>query len=163
MSACATTPARAKQEAKLAAEQAAAEKQQKAAAAAEAAKAAEVELKRVLAHKQALLPPEPDMDQSAVVIAVSMPNGTRITRRFYRDASLQSLFDWVDVEGAPRGVVQLGGYALVTRMPRRVFRAPGGCSSSQGRATLLEAGISSDTTVLVEQGLPISWSVETLP
>ena len=88
------------------------------------------------------------------MIAVRMPDGSRLARRFNHQNQLQSVFDWVDIEGAGSGVVQLNGYALVTRMPRRVFRAAGLSScSGRGFATLAEAGIEADTTLFVEPEL----------
>ncbi|GLI69109.1 hypothetical protein VaNZ11_013656 [Volvox africanus] len=94
------------------------------AAAAEAAAAARAAVRERLA---ASLPSEPDVSpsssslESVLTCAFSLPDGSRISRRFTIGTAVQALFDFVDSRGA--GGWERGSYQLVTRMPRRVVGA----------------------------------------
>ncbi|GIL99666.1 hypothetical protein Vretimale_4821 [Volvox reticuliferus] len=141
---------RAAQEAAEAAERAAREAAE--AAAAEAAAAAREAVRERLA---ASLPPEPDVSpsssssspESVLTCAFSLPDGSRISRRFTVDTAVQVLFDFVDSRGA--GGWERGSYQLVTRMPRRVVGAE---AKAEGR-TLRDLGLGGGSEAFLLEAL----------
>ncbi|KAF5734471.1 putative ara4-interacting protein [Tripterygium wilfordii] len=99
----------------------------------------EQELERLLAAKEALLPPEPLLeDENAVTLLVRMPDGSRHGRRFLKSDKLQALFDFIDIG---RGV-KPGTYRLVRPYPRRAF------SDGESGLTLNELGLTSKQEAL---------------
>ncbi|KAG2442639.1 hypothetical protein HXX76_002723 [Chlamydomonas incerta] len=129
---------RAEQEA---AEAASAARRQAAEEAAAAAAAAErAALRDRLA---ASLPPEPaasasTSDGAVFPCAFTLPDGSRVLRRFAASQPAQLLFDFVDSCGA--GGWARGSYRLVTRMPRRVVE-PAAAAAGGGGVTLGELGL----------------------
>lgn len=127
----------------LAAARAEREATEAAAAAAEAARAAEAaaaaaarreELRRAL---ESQLPPEPAAGsdpRQVVTCAFTLPDGSRVVRRFGAGERVQVLFDFVDSRGA--GGWERGSYQLVTRMPRRVV-VPEGAGEGRGSGRVL--------------------------
>mmetsp|Transcript_48054 Transcript_48054/g.150810 ORF Transcript_48054/g.150810 Transcript_48054/m.150810 type:complete len:258 (-) Transcript_48054:23-796(-) len=67
---------------------------------------------------QSRLTPEPAGNEAEMsLIAVKLPNGKRIQRRFLRSSTLQNLFDFIDAESdfaCPK-------YNVCTAFPRKVF------------------------------------------
>ncbi|PNH03896.1 Ubiquitin fusion degradation protein 1, partial [Tetrabaena socialis] len=134
----------------------AAEGLRQAAAAADAAAAEAAAAAALRQQLAAALPPEPELPSASAAAAdrasaapspsspssaprvftcaFSLPDGSRLTRRFTPDQPAQLLFDFVDSRGA--GGWRRGSYRLVTRMPRRVV---GGAEVQAGR-TLEELG-----------------------
>lgn len=109
----------------------------RAAEAAEAAAAQREELRRAL---EGQLPPEPAAGsdpQQVVTCAFTLPDGSRVVRRFGAGERVQVLFDFVDSRGA--GGWERGSYQLVTRMPRRVVVPEGleGLGEGRGPGRLL--------------------------
>ncbi|EFJ51924.1 hypothetical protein VOLCADRAFT_86921, partial [Volvox carteri f. nagariensis] len=119
------------------------------AAAAEAAATAAAAARERLA---AALPPEPEAPSSSssgpaiavTTCAFSLPDGTRITRRFAAGTQVQTLFDFVDSRGA--GGWHRGSYQLVTRMPRRVI----GPEAAGAGLTLRDLGLGNSEAFLLE-------------
>lgn len=131
-----------KEEEERAAAAAAARAKEDAEAALRAAEAAAQAAERVRASKEAALPAEPpEADASAVTCVVRLPDGSRCSRRFAREAPLQVVYDFVDARGA--GGQPPGSYQLVTLYPRRVF-AP----EKQGES-LQELGLDAGQQVLM--------------
>ncbi|GLC63546.1 hypothetical protein PLESTF_000047900 [Pleodorina starrii] len=132
---------------------AAAERAQREAAEAAAAEAAAAAAAAARERLAAALPPEPEpassssSSDSIVTCAFSMPDGTRISRRFAADAPVQALFDFVDSRGA--GGWERGSYALVTRMPRRVV----GPEAAAGGRTLREVGLAAGMEAFLLEAL----------
>ncbi|GIL42788.1 hypothetical protein Vafri_169 [Volvox africanus] len=120
------------------------------AAAAEAAAAAREAMRERLA---ASLPAEPDVSpsfsssESVLTCAFSLPDGSRISRRFAIGTAVQALFDFVDSRGA--GGWERGSYQLVTRMPRRVVGAE---VSAEGR-TLRDLGLAGGSEAFLLEAL----------
>ncbi|KAL4436090.1 hypothetical protein ABPG77_005538 [Micractinium sp. CCAP 211/92] len=165
---------RADQEKAEAAERQRREEEEAAAAAAAAAEAearqkaeAADRLAQELRWKAASLPPEPPAeDPEAVSLAVRLPAGGRYSRRFRRSDTLQSVFDFVDVQsGTESGVIegaaaaaagpagdedgaapaiQPGAYSLATSYPRRILQD----GPSAAGLTLAEAGITAKQEAL---------------
>lgn len=80
--------------------------QREAEAAAQAAQAAEVAVAQrqaALERKREQLADEPPVDQPHVKIAVQMPAGNRLTRRFSPTDTVQVLYDFVDVQDVVSG------------------------------------------------------------
>ncbi|KAG2499965.1 hypothetical protein HYH03_002250 [Edaphochlamys debaryana] len=126
------------------AEREAAEAAAAAAAAAEAEAAAAAAAQAREAHRLLLassLPPEPEPStsgsgsQAPVTCAFTLPEGSRIVRRFTPDTAVQVLYDFVDSRGA--GGWDRGSYQLVTRMPRRVV----GLEEAGAGRTVAELGL----------------------
>ncbi|KAG2450221.1 hypothetical protein HYH02_000322 [Chlamydomonas schloesseri] len=157
---------RAEQEA---AEAASAARRQAEAAAAAAAAAAEREaLQQRLA---ASLPPEPEAGASTsggggggggggdqvFTCAFTLPDGTRVLRRFAASQPAQLLFDFVDSRGA--GGWARGSYRLVTRMPRRVVEPASASAASASALASAEGGGGAGVT-LAELGLGVGGGSE---
>lgn len=71
------------------------------------------------AHRQSVesnLPPEPDAttDNSVIKIKIRLPGGKFLERRFYPNASLQTLLNFLIVEGYPTEE-----YKVLSSWPRR--------------------------------------------
>lgn len=80
----------------------------------------QLRLERTISSKQASLPPEPEEGGEGVVsIMIRMPKGTRLNRRFRTTDSLQSVFDFVDVQRLEEAKPHT--YHLVMQYPRRTF------------------------------------------
>lgn len=166
---------RADQEKAEAAERQRREEEEAAAAAAAAAEAearqkaeAAERMAQELRWKAASLPPEPPADDAeAVSLAVRLPAGGRYSRRFRRSDTLQSVFDFVDVQsgtesgaiqgaagpaaaepaggnGAAAPAIRPGSYSLATSYPRRVLQD----GPTAAGMTLAEAGITSKQEAL---------------
>lgn len=113
-----------------------------------AVRAAEEALAAALRQKAAALPAEPGAsDPGAVTLMVRLPDGSRQSRRFAKSTPLQRVFDFVDVQCAGKAA-RPGSYSLVTQFPRRVLQPEG------GRQTLEQAGLTSDTALLMELNVP---------
>lgn len=59
----------------------------------------------------------PEGTEGAVMFAVRLPDGRRVTRRLLRHHPLQVLFDFLDADSG----ISAGEYQLVASFPRRVF------------------------------------------
>eukprot|EP01018_Ginkgo_biloba_P003262 Gb_27378 [translate_table: standard] len=91
------------------------------------------------ASKKASLPPEPPADdENTVTLLVRMPDGSRCRRRFLTSDRLQSLFNFIDLDGG----VKPGNYKLVKHYPRRVF------TSAEHNYSLNELGLTSKQEAL---------------
>lgn len=78
--------------------------------------AQERQLNETLETKKMRLPEEPQEDQDGCfVLVIRMPNGSRLKRRFSKKDSIQSAFDFVDVEGGATDVLP-GTYNLVSQV-----------------------------------------------
>lgn len=78
--------------------------------------AQERQLNETLETKKLRLPEEPQEDQDGCfVLVIRMPNGSRLKRRFSKRDSIQSAFDFVDVEGGATDVLP-GTYNLVSQV-----------------------------------------------
>lgn len=78
--------------------------------------AQERQLNETLETKKMRLPKEPQEDQDGCfVLVIRMPNGSRLKRRFSKKDSIQSAFDFVDVEGGATDVLP-GTYNLVSQV-----------------------------------------------
>jgi multidrug efflux pump subunit AcrA (membrane-fusion protein) len=128
--------------AERAAEAAAAEAAAAEAVAAErAARAAEEHAQRVerlAAEAGARLGPEPEAGGDVTTLAVRLPDGTAVRRRFPKAATVASVLDFV----ASRGI-DAGRYVLTTPMPRTVH--------DDLTATLEAAGLMQCQVVLEER------------
>ncbi|WPT10792.1 Plant UBX domain-containing protein 13 [Picochlorum sp. SENEW3] len=83
--------------------------------------AQERQLNETLETKKMRLPEEPQENQDGCfVLVIRMPNGSRLKRRFSKKDSIQSAFDFVDVEGGATDVLP-GTYNLVSQFPRKVY------------------------------------------
>ena len=121
-------------------EQAAAE----ARAAAEAAKAAaEAQTAAAREEAAAALPPEPEAGPDVTTVLVRMPDGPRISRRFAKDAPLESVRRWV--EASTPAERPMASFDLVSNYPR--FAA----SSANAATTLEAAGLHPQATFFVNE------------
>jgi len=99
----------------------------------------DVEIERMLAAKEALLPQEPSADEeNAVNILVRMPDGSRRGRRFLKSDKLKYIFDFVDIGRA----VKPGTYRVVRPYPRTAF------SVEDSTSSLSEVGLNSKQEAL---------------
>ncbi|XP_071737449.1 plant UBX domain-containing protein 10-like [Rutidosis leptorrhynchoides] len=90
--------------------------------------------------KASALGPEPEKGPDVTQVLVRLPNGERKGRRFYRNATVQSLYDFVDSSSD----LEIGNYTLATNFPR-VLYGPDKLSS-----TLKEAGLYPQVSLFVE-------------
>lgn len=82
--------------------------------------------------------PEPSADdRRAVRIAVRLPDGSRLQRRFAPESRLQIVYDFVDSQK------ELKDYDLVTSHPRQVY--------SDRAQTLQQAGLQGQSLLFVEE------------
>ena len=101
-----------------------------------------------LEEKKRRLPAEPASDDPmGIVLAIRMPDGTRLKRRFSKADTLRSVFDYVDVECGP-GLAHTA-YRLVTNFPRKVFES----RAQQQQASLGELGFSLLEALFVETAM----------
>ncbi|CAN1157539.1 Plant UBX domain-containing protein 9 [Linum perenne] len=99
----------------------------------------DVEIERMLAAKEALLPQEPTADEeNAVNILVRMPDGSRRGRRFLKSDKLKYIFDFIDIGRA----VKPGTYRVVRPYPRTAF------SVEDSTSSLSEVGLNSKQEAL---------------
>ena len=96
----------------------------------------------LLEEKKRRLPAEPAADDPAgLSLVIRLPSGTRLKRRFSGGDSVDSLFDYVDVEGGDE--IASGAYRLVTTFPRRLL-------SSNEHKRLGELGFQKQEALFVE-------------
>lgn len=80
-----------------------------------------------LAATTAALSPEPPAGTDVVTVAVKLPDGQRLTRRFLKISPVKALYDYVDVRGpsaaGPNADFQPGTYLLVASRPRKVHQS----------------------------------------
>lgn len=93
----------------------------------------------------AALSPEPDASASEPVTTclVRLPNGSRLTRKFYTSAPLQTLLNFIDAHDAAQFAPD--SYQLVSSYPRKAVT--GRLDGSLG-----EAGLSAGQHVLMLEG-----------
>jgi len=87
--------------------------------------------------------PGPGVD-GAKTLALKLPNGQRVQRRFLASASLQEVFDFLDAGGH----VGAESYTVCTTYPRRVL------DRTRSGETLETLGFSAQEMLLVEVGAP---------
>ena len=93
--------------------------------------------------KKQRLPAEPASDDpSGLSLAIRLPNGTRLKRRFSKTDALSSVFDYVEIECHPE--LRNGGYRLATNFPRKVL------SPSEASTSLEKLGFSTQEALFVE-------------
>ena len=112
----------------------------------ESARRKEWLLSEQLEDKKRRLPAEPASDDPmGLLLAIRLPDGTRLKRRFSKTDALRSVFDYVDVECGP-GLANVA-YRLVTNFPRKVFERTAEQQASMG---LGELGFSKQEALFVE-------------
>lgn len=95
-----------------------------------------------LNRKRNSVPPEPREGESKVCnVAIRLPDGSRLTRKFRQSDTLQALYDFVDVNEVAG--LEIGGYDLVSNYPRKVHTDTG--------STLEAAGLGSQCLLFVQQ------------
>ena len=116
------------EEERIAAEKAVAEAME-----AEAAAKAAAEREAAIAAANDALPDEPEVGAEGVVdVAVKLPDGRRVRRRFLKSHPLQAVFNFlVSAEH-----LEAGSYRLVSQFPRRSFE-----NHAEGAPTLEAAGL----------------------
>ncbi|KAI3812842.1 hypothetical protein L1987_17554 [Smallanthus sonchifolius] len=77
----------------------------------------EAESARFCEEKALSLGPEPEKGPNVTQVLVRLPNGERKGRRFHCNATLQSVYDFVDSSG----YLEVGSYTLVTFFPRVLY------------------------------------------
>lgn len=77
----------------------------------------EAELIKLREEKSRLLGPEPEKGPDVTQVLVRLPNGERKGRRFHCNATIQSLYDFVDSSAS----LEIGSYTLVTNFPRVLY------------------------------------------
>ena len=114
-------------------ERAAAEAAAVAAVEAEAAAVAAEERSKAIAAAANALPDEPKAGEEGVVdVAIRLPDGRRVRRRFAKTDPLQAIFSFlVSAEH-----LEAGTYRLVAQFPRRSFE-----NKAEGAPTLQDAGL----------------------
>jgi FAS-associated factor 2 len=75
--------------------------------------------KNELDKKRARLPSEPREGERSCSIAVRLPDGSRLTRRFRPSDTVRTIYDFVDVNESAD--LALGSYDLCTNYPRKVL------------------------------------------
>jgi hypothetical protein len=106
---------------------------------AEAARIREREIARE--RKCASMAAEPDKGPGIASIVLRLPGGERSSRRFDKDAPLEQVFDWAEVNH-----VDIELACLVSSYPRKSFRYP-----EDAHLTLLEAGFFPSAMLLLEE------------
>lgn len=107
-------------------------------------------LSEELEEKKRQLPAEPALDDPmGLLLAIRLPGGTRLKRRFSKTDPLMSVFDYVDVECGP-GLANTT-YRLVTNFPRKVFERAAQQQASMGLGDL---GFSMQEALFVETTAP---------
>ena len=87
------------------------------------------------------LPEEPAAGAEGVVdVAVKLPDGRRVRRRFMKTHPLQSVFNFLVVED---DTLEHGTYRLVSQFPRRQFE-----DNAEGAPTLEDAGLTAKQEAL---------------
>lgn len=93
-----------------------------------------------LDRKRSRLPSEPREGERAYTIAIRLPDGSRLTRRFRVSDTIRSIYDFVDVN-EPAGL-ELGSYHLVTNYPRQAH--------PENDVTIEEAGLEAQALLFVQ-------------
>jgi len=75
-------------------------------------------------QKRARLPVEPPSGPEAVAVAVRLPDGTKIQRRFLSSHTMQSIFDWIESNELIVDGHAIDRYQLVSTHPKRTFSDP---------------------------------------
>lgn len=99
-----------------------------------------------LAAARAAIAAEPAAGGEGVVtVAVRLPEGARLMRRFERTSLVGALYDWVRVAWADSGAAVVPDFALVSHMPRTLH--------ADRAKSLAESGLNDkQCMVFVEQG-----------
>jgi len=84
-------------------------------------------------------PIPPDSADKSCFIAIRLPNGVKIQRRFYSNSPVQSLIDFVEAHGD----MEANNFQLVTNIPRKVF--------SDKVCTLEESGLVPKALIIAEE------------
>jgi len=90
--------------------------------------------------KAEALPPEPELGPDVSRLAVRLPDGRRLDRRWAKDSPLQLVVDWVEAAAADEYDV-----ALVSHYPRREF------SAAELPKTLDELGLHPQAMLFVKE------------
>eukprot|EP01043_Picozoa_sp_COSAG02_P017666 COSAG02_NODE_805_length_16972_cov_36.668287_11_plen_320_part_00 len=96
-------------------------------------------------ERRARMLPEPEPGPGQARVLVRALDGSRITRRFDEQATLQAVFDWVDVT-SPNPMDRSGDFKLVCSYPRLLFNM-----QEHSRTSLKDAGLSPDASLFVEE------------
>eukprot|EP00992_Anisonema_acinus_P006106 TRINITY_DN1980_c0_g1_i1.p1 TRINITY_DN1980_c0_g1~~TRINITY_DN1980_c0_g1_i1.p1 ORF type:complete len:225 (+),score=23.33 TRINITY_DN1980_c0_g1_i1:797-1471(+) len=73
------------------------------------------------AKKRQSLPPEPPTNETAITVALCLPDGSKLTRRFPTDTLMKTVFDFTESHELMTNERIDEKYKLVTRFPRQVF------------------------------------------
>jgi len=92
-----------------------------------------------LEAKRKQLSTEPTESNGSTAIVIRLPDGVRLSRRFYRTDHLQAVYDFVDVQTN----MLLPDYHLVSSYPRQVF--------SNHAVTLEEAKLFPQAVLLIQE------------
>eukprot|EP01089_Gocevia_fonbrunei_P008180 TRINITY_DN19850_c0_g1_i1.p1 TRINITY_DN19850_c0_g1~~TRINITY_DN19850_c0_g1_i1.p1 ORF type:complete len:185 (+),score=56.40 TRINITY_DN19850_c0_g1_i1:323-877(+) len=96
---------------------------------------------QILSRKSSGLPEEPRESGDGVVsLMVSLPDGTRLPRKFRKSDKVQAIYDFVDIH-EPAGV-EMERFSLVENFPKRVI--------SDKSLTIGEAAIHSQTILHIQ-------------
>lgn len=92
-------------------------------------------------EKEESLPPEPGSGAVDVITCLfRFPDGSRYSRKFFRESSVCELFDFVDSKGASGYEFGGIGYRLVTQYPRSVVEYEQSTAAGQAIGGVLNAG-----------------------
>jgi hypothetical protein len=103
-------------------------------------------MEKIQQKKESLVAEPAADDPDALSFAIRLPSGLRLKRRFSKVDSIGSLFDFLDVEGAPE--LKPGSYELVSNYPRKVYSCQGQDESHS--TTLEELGFSAQEALFVQ-------------
>jgi hypothetical protein len=92
-------------------------------------------------RKRASMPDEPDKGPGVASLVLRLPSGERASRRFDKDAPLEQVFDWAEVN-----LVDIELACLVSSYPRKIFQYP-----EDAHLTLQEAGFFPSAMLLLEE------------
>lgn len=92
--------------------------------------------------KAALAPePRPDCKEETCYLLFRLPGGAKLQRRFLSSATLQEVFDYLEIEGCPLDK----GFSVQTNFPKRTI------SDLDQALTLKEANLAKQDTLFVQQ------------
>ena len=98
-----------------------------------------------VAERAARVVPEPEPGPGQARVLVRTLDGSRITRRFDEQATLQAVFDWVDATSA-NPMERSGDFKLVCSYPRLLFNM-----EEHSGTSLKDAGLAPDASLFVEE------------
>lgn len=90
----------------------------------------------------AALEEEPEAGEGVTRIGIRLPNGDRLIRRFKEDDTLQSLYDFAEIQDL-EPMDLLSDFVIVNTYPRLEY--------SDKTVTFVAAGLTPNATVVVEE------------